>query len=534
MQNVDEQKDLINWFKEWSNKEIFDGKNIKDLLGYDDYSFWWFMDFYIYNNLQQRMNGQIPENHKLKVALAPHYLLFRAIIRKLYSSILMPWKPASDKAAVMVMSHRINWRVNSRTGKKEDQLFDHIIEELENKGLNVLALDRNQDMGFNILKEKRKLKPGLWRPVESYAKLSDILFAFRINSQFKRKFRSIRESERFKRSLVYEGKDMGDLILEPMELAFNYIPMEALIQIRGIENAVRDEKLKLMILSHEYGTYGKAAFIAGKKTKIKTLTIQHGVIHPYHMGYIHTKNEIGQWSPKHCPLADKMAVFGDYTKDFLVNDCNSPDPSIAIVGQPKYDVLYEPDKHYNKAKFIKENKIDVNKTSILVATQSVPVMRQREIFFENIMKLSKIPDVQLLIKPHPGEDIAWHKAMMDKIGLKAPMIDPKSDIFEAINATDIMATFNSTTAIEAIMMGKGVVILNLTGQEDILPFVASGGALGIYDEKDLIPTVSKMMDDKKTKEALAIGRERFIQEHMHKNDGRSTERFVMLAIEMMK
>jgi len=537
MGKIDKDQQIISWFKEWSDRKVFNGQNIKELLAFEDFSFWWFFDFYLYNHLKNGLQGDMKERKKssFKKAIAPAYIAFRTIIRKFYGHVFMNISRDGKTKTVMVLSHRMNWRKSRKDmNKKEDQLFGGIFENLKRQEIEVVAVDRNHVVGLKTLKEKKRFQKGLWGPVETYLKFSDIINAYKVNRTMKKRFNKYRNNEIYTNSFLMNEKNMFQYMKEIMEFAFSYIPMEAFIQIKAIENAIEKDQISLVILSHEYGVLGKAALIAGKKMQVPIIVMQHGIIHPNHMGYYHTQNEIGDWAPEYCPIPDKIVVYGKYTHDILIDVCHYPPDSVEIIGQPKYDILKEPGRIYYREEFYTKNGIPPKKINILVTTQPFPIYNHRTIFLRNILKFAQIPDVQLIVKPHPGEDIAWHKKIMEEENIKVPVIDPKSDIFEAIYASDIIATFSSTTATEAIIMDKIVLIVNLTGQEDPMPYVSSGAAVGVYNKEFLVHTLQNILKDEDLRNNLQLGRERFIRDHLYKIDGKSTDRFVELVKRMVK
>jgi CDP-glycerol glycerophosphotransferase (TagB/SpsB family) len=46
-----------------------------------------------------------------------------------------------------------------------------------------------------------------------------------------------------------------------------------------------------------------------------------------------------------------------------------------------------------------------------------------------------------------------------------------------------MITAYSTTAIEAMILKKPVVIVNLSGEKDQMPYVRSGASVGVYKKR---------------------------------------------------
>jgi predicted glycosyltransferase len=134
----------------------------------------------------------------------------------------------------------------------------------------------------------------------------------------------------------------------------------------------------------------------------------------------------------------------------------------------------------------------------------------------------------MVIKPHPGDTMCdWHNKILEKEDYSATLLDPKANTFEALFASDIVLTITSTTAIEAMILGKLVVIVNLTGKPDPMPYVVSGAALGAYKEDDVLPAIEKALLNKKCQEELAMCAENFVREHTYQV-GKATENVINL------
>ena len=75
------------------------------------------------------------------------------------------------------------------------------------------------------------------------------------------------------------------------------------------------------------------------------------------------------------------------------------------------------------------------------------------------------------------------------------LLGEDSDTTEQIFVCDLMITKNSTTALEAIALGKPLIVLNLSGKHDISDYVASGVAQGVYKSSELQRIVEKLLAD---------------------------------------
>ena len=125
------------------------------------------------------------------------------------------------------------------------------------------------------------------------------------------------------------------------------------------------------------------------------------------------------------------------------------------IGWPKADVIKELQDVLSKEKFCKEHHIDINKRTILYAPAWENDGKQDD-FVKAMLKL----DVNILIK-----QAAWsndYPQIIQNIedmyqlhhGLpRVTILDPKTNIFEAIAVSDVLVSEESSTMCEAAMMG---------------------------------------------------------------------------------
>ncbi len=205
---------------------------------------------------------------------------------------------------------------------------------------------------------------------------------------------------------------------------------------------------------------------------------------------------------------------------------------VVITGQPRYDVLYHADKLYDRTKIMRDLGLNPNKKMILWTTQTLGLSLEENV--KNIKTvydaIASLKDVLLVIKLHPGED---QKAVLyQKYKSFAPVIvGGEVDTYALLYACDLMITKTSATAMEAVALNKPVIILNLSGESDIVEYVADRVASGVYQEEDLKPAIEKLLKDDP---GLAQNREKYIEKYLYKIDGKATERVVDLILKMIK
>ena len=134
--------------------------------------------------------------------------------------------------------------------------------------------------------------------------------------------------------------------------------------------------------------------------------------------------------------------------------------------------------------------------------------------------MKSLEGVSLVIKQHPAEPEKFTEEIMRQIesyGINAVITPKNSDTYEQLFVCDLMITRHSTTAMEAVALGKPVIILNLSGKPDPVEYVQEGVALGIYNSDDLFAAMKRLLVDDSE---LSAQRERYIEKYLYKIDGK--------------
>lgn len=231
-----------------------------------------------------------------------------------------------------------------------------------------------------------------------------------------------------------------------------------------------------------------------------------------------------------------IATTGNYEKEIFIN-YGVPNDKIIPIGNPKFDRIIN--SSYDSEKIFNQYKIPKNKKIILLTTQAMVehglwTEKQREIFAKSIINaFRELSDVQLLIKYHPWEPIDIYK----KIMTNAPdnvILCENTNLYELINACEILITLLSTTALEAMIFNKVVIIVNLFDDSSFIPYVESGSAIGVYKIEDLPSAIKKGLYDDEVKKSLEEYRENFIYRHAYKVDGKALDRAIKLIYKMLR
>lgn len=539
---VDEYK-AIRWIRNISNTKVNDGISLKNILDWEGISLWWFFDIPLYSKINDLVIKNFQKTKKNTMSslssLTRYYILAKILIR-FFLGHLVTCRKNSNTPKILCISYTVNWKdsINPCSNKpKNDLMLGGIIDALEKEGFVVTALDQDCRflVDFRNFHEKALYTKGTWKPVETYLTFDAVRKSCNAGKKFGDEWNKLQNNQNFIESLKYNNLLLFDLLKEDFEKLFKYKTFEAVLYIELVKRAIEIEKPNLILMTYEYGALGKSTVIAGKLKGIPTVAVQHGVITPTHKGYMYSKNEIlpdGSAKLPYYPIPEKTAVSGYYYKYLLTKVSGYPENSVVLTGQPRYDILYYADKIYDKKQVFKELKISPDKKLVLWTTQThgFPLDENKKNISAVYNAIKSFRNIQLVIKLHPNENQKATLYKKDRT-FKPLIMSGKANTYALLYACDLLITKHSTTAAEAIALNKPVIILNLSGMEDVVDYVKEGVATGVYNEKDLKQKIEQLL---RNDAELRKNRKRYVEKHLYKIDGKATERIVNLIKKTIK
>ncbi|MDD5687497.1 MAG: CDP-glycerol glycerophosphotransferase family protein [Elusimicrobia bacterium] len=264
-------------------------------------------------------------------------------------------------------------------------------------------------------------------------------------------------------------------------------------------------------------------FLIGRNRKTPTLLIQQG----------YASDNAFEWL---FLSVDKAAIFGNYTKQCL-EKIGVKKEKLVISGQPRFDSLV---KITNEREIVcnKYNIQSKNKIILFTSQPNHPGAFSSETVRRNAIEtvyslIDNITDAVLIVKPHPDEKMQYHRSLKLKNNTgKIILVDRRDNLYELIKACDLLITFFSTTAIEAMISNKPVLIVNLFNRWT--PYVESGAALQACSGNEAVSVINDIFSNNGIRQELENKRKKFVVEHAYNLDGNASGRVVDLMFEMMK
>ena len=448
-------------------------------------------------------------------------------------------KSGGSKGKVLIFSGD-NWTkvYNLTSGKSGigDLYFNSVSEILTGKGYEVTQLSyptlqfRLQISSLRTGKRQQNID---YKPFEHYLGLRIILRAMRGVKRL-RKQMAFLNSKEFRDSLSFHDIPVYNLIKDKLSFAFSKFMTEMITAVEMSREMINKEKPGVIIEAGE-SPYDRALIATGRLSGIPVIGYQHGVMHPANMFY---NNDTCDISPNsrvaapYCPIASKSTVDGQYAKDILVERAKYVEQDVVVTGQPRYDILVRAEEVFDKDRIFQKFNLSHAKKLIVWTTnphEGNQEEYEREAYsvYEALKRLGK--EVQLITKLHPGELGAHlHYRVARLVGVE-PIVTEYS-IYKLLYACDLIITLASTTAIEAAILGKPIIVMNLSNESDYIPYVEEAIALGVYNRDDLVPAIKSILHDEEVQAKLEDARRRFVYKYAYLQDGQASQRFADLVL----
>lgn len=322
--------------------------------------------------------------------------------------------------------------------------------------------------------------------------------------------------------LHYRGYDLVPLALPLLadEFARNGPGLEIMTKMwRRILTVWRP---RLLYINCYYGRSAITAIIAAKSLNIPTIEQQHGVIGKNFSAYLVPRNIKAR---SEFPLCDAIVTWGEYTKRLLVDAGVYEPEQVAVCGFPRIDSLLG--ELAPRSQTLTQLGIPPNRQVVLYASSMIA----QGVLPEILDSIQDVPDsskAYWIIKLHPREKTrhVWETALKQRQLQTVRVVEGKFDFYALLAACDIHVSFISTTLIEAAILGKLNLGLDLAQVPDPVGYTDAKAFLPVAPHR-LGPTVCQMLSNSVQKETLLREQKKFAEDWcLH--DGKATQRIVRL------
>ena len=351
-----------------------------------------------------------------------------------------------------------------------------------------------------------------------------------------RAWKGIQNNVDFHQSFDYEGLNLWPLMEGKFAFVFETLFPRGIGSIESANQGLAFYHPSIIVLNVDVPPYERAICVIAKQLGIPTLQVQHGVYVGYKGGYDIVN-------------ADKVAAWGKSQVDAYValgNDSSK----VEVVGGYLFDKLYHRSKQKEregkaKERIYRQLNLDSQRGIFTFATTAT-LPRERfcsareiednsEIMFRPVVEaMREFPQKQLVVKLHPMEDEAVYHRVLQEMDWaeKRTRVVKQIGLHDLIDASEVIITAPSTVALEAIILGRPVVIIQLREEERNTLYMQYP-ALNIWREEEIVPAIKSVLGDPEFKQTLEERRAKFLsKDGEYLVDGKSTERIINLIESM--
>lgn len=237
--------------------------------------------------------------------------------------------------------------------------------------------------------------------------------------------------------------------------------------------------------------------------------------------------------------ADCVAVWGDTSKEAMLKQ-KVPEERIIITGSPRHDCLINPSKSEVKSK---RAILGVPEKSALVVMASTYYLKTHDKYSDpNILRAmkravfkaaDKTPQIFLIVKPHPVENVGETRALFGK-SQNVIFVERQSDIRKLIRICDAFISFGSTATIDALIAGRLTICPIFPGWVFSDLFKKSGATF-IPESYEEIINIFRMVakgSHHNIKARLEPARQDFLKRWVYRTDGMAAARVEALALRL--
>lgn len=278
----------------------------------------------------------------------------------------------------------------------------------------------------------------------------------------------------------------------------------------------------------EAGGWGRAIMLEARRRGIPSVGLQHGFIYRHWLNYLHEPDEMApDGDDRGFPRPDRTLLFDRYAEQHLRSAGQFPATSLLVTGNPRLDDLAAAWRtHRAREREIRAAlALPEGRACALLAAKHSEI---REALPALIQAVDRLPEMTLIIKPHPAEtpDV-YAPYLRDHVRLAPPSLS----LAELLAVSRAVVTMNSTVAIDALVLDTPSLVIGLPN--NLSPLVDEGAMRGANSPDAIERELGAVLYDADVRRAVLTAGAGFAARYALAADGqagaRSAEAILALA-----
>jgi len=270
----------------------------------------------------------------------------------------------------------------------------------------------------------------------------------------------------------------------------------------------------------EAGGWGRALVLEARRRQIPSIGLQHGFIYRHWLNYRH---ELDEFKPIGrdigCPIPDRTLVFDRYAEATLREGGHFTADRVKVTGNARLDDLAAQIAMLRPIRSTIRQELGVADRSLAVLAAKFSEIRH--VLGDLTEAVAGLPEMQLIIKPHPAETAEVYAPIAG--GISNISIAPtRADLARLLVAADAIVTMNSTVAIDAIVLNVPALVIGLPN--NLSPFVDGGAMVGAAGPAEIRDRLQSLLYDQDARRKVIAAGEAFARRYELRSDGQAARR----------
>ena len=407
---------------------------------------------------------------------------------------------AAERARVAAFVHTAFWRSDGADGSAESYIGP-VLRALEGRvartGVRYIGIGARTNF-----RARRWWDPIVARdgttvvPIERYAPAAALAGSRGVFRDRHGARRSLWNSAELRAHAVIHGCDCWPLVREQLAgIALLQFPWSArsMDEAAAALDAIGPE---VAITYAEAGGWGRAIALECRRRGIPLAGLQHGFIYRHWLNYRHEPDEAMpdpvNPSDRGFPFPAATLLFDEHAARHLSTAGRFPPSTLAVTGSARLDELAAAMRAVTAAEIERARRecgADGARAFVLFAAKE----REARPFLPALVDAVRdMPDVHLVIKPHPAETPGVYATAIAGAG-NVHVTAAGAPLPPLLAAASAVVTVNSTVAIDALSFGLPSLVIGLPN--NLSPFVDAGWMLGAAGPEEIRAALAKVLYD---------------------------------------
>ena len=482
------------------------------------------------------VDSRFKENIRLLNTIQDEFMSFEKIDIPIELGILKT-KITIDRSKYKIIKHVIEKCIGNFFGlRKNDkkkivllefnpEVYHDLLKEINRRGFQPVLINfrRSPIFNFKTIRYLIKSKSAIMFPKDWLEKVE--LEEFEKNKiNFFNKMNEVIKNKKIFLNFDYKGINFSSFLQKTLNRILIQRLDEYIMQILIAESIKSRSDIQGIVTLNFSGETEKV--FSYVQEKIPILYLQHGFAN-----YIESTSHFDVLDDFHL-IKNKIAVWGDIIKDYLIRVKAIPENKIIVSGSPKYDSFSRIEKNKKRKKIML---VTIRPITMVLEGPRIELYEKYKNTLDKLILISNnIENLEIIFKLHPQQNPS-NQIIIDMIKknnkIKILQFNPIKELLSDCDLHVNIAPDNfdaSTVILEAMIMGKPTLNIQLQKNEIEFEFMKENAIKSVYYDSNIEQLVLDLISNHGIEELLNNS-QNFLNKYM-KNRGNAAKKLIDLMM----